>query len=313
MKNLFFLLFCLLFFSSVNAQNDSIKSLVKSTDSLNLEMWELTKYAKQNLDTDTDIAKFFYYWIGKNIKYDYDFLQKINQNYGPRFFQEYKEKQHASSVYINRKGVCGGYANLFKWFMQQTQIEVEYITGYIRDERNHYVELESDHSFTHAWNAIKLGDKWILVDTTWGTSYDPAQSEFYFNIRPELSINTHYPENSEWQLLDKPLTLEEFNKSKFVKPIWFFVGFSDVPQLKADNDYYYLVFRTNPEKDWTLDLLVSNDNSTFNTIENTLAIEQDGFTYIRFNKTNIPEKAFYKVNLQQFDYTMYFDVINFKT
>lgn len=313
MKNLFVIIFFLLFFSSVNSQNDSIKSLVKNTEVLNLEMWELTDYAKQNLESDADIARFFYYWIGTNIKYDYQFLNEIQQNYSHSSYKKYQIKQHASSVYVNRKGVCAGYANLFKWFMEQSQIKVEYITGYIRDERNHYIELDNDYNFLHAWNAIKLNDKWVLVDTTWGTSYDPAQSEFYFDIKPELAINTHYPENSEWQLLEKPLSPEEFNKSKFVKPIWFFVGFSDIPQLKADEKYYYLVFKTNSKKEWTIDLKISNDNLTFKPIENILSIEQDGFTYIRFDKTNIPQKAFYKVNLLQFDYPIYFDVINFKT
>ena len=104
--------------------------------------------------------------------------------------EEYLKKQDEYRVYEDRKGVCGGYANLFKWFMMEADIEVEYIIGHIRDERNHYVELSSD-KFTHAWNSIKLNGKWILIDTTWGSSYNISQSEFYFDIKPELSINTH--------------------------------------------------------------------------------------------------------------------------
>ena len=315
MKKRLLILLLLIFTNSISAQNDSIKSLVKQTDSLNLEMWEITNFAKKKLKKDTDRAKFFYYWIGNNITYDYEFLKKMNVSVSiTTINNEYLERQHAYSVYQNRKAVCGGYANLFKWFMEQIDIEVEYLTGHIRDERNHYVELDSDSNFSHAWNAIKLNGKWILVDTTWGTSYNVSQSEFYFDIKPELAINTHYPENSKWQLLKKPLSLEEFNNSKFVKLIWFFSGFTDIPKLKKDNNYYYLVYKTNSEnRNLSVKLMISEDNLNFETIENTVKIEQDGITYIKFEKSKIPEKAFYKVHLLENDYIIYLNVLSFKT
>ena len=54
------------------------------------------------------------------------------------------------------------------------------------------------------------------------------------NIKPEFSIITHYPENDKWQLLEKPLTLEEFNNSQFIKPIWFKIGFTEIPNFYAE-------------------------------------------------------------------------------
>ena len=117
-----------------------------------------------------------------------------------------------------------------------------FLTGFIRDDRNHYVELESDSDFSHAWNAIKLNGRWILIDTTWGTSLDENVSDFYFDMDPERAIITHYPKKSSWQLLKEPLSLKAFNESKFIKPIWFKVGYSDKPQLKHDSKYYYFIF-----------------------------------------------------------------------
>lgn len=300
--------------NNIYSQNDSIKFLVEKTKSLNLDMWELSEFAQRNLKKDVQLARFFYYWIGHNIKYDYAFLTKMENN--KNIHNEYLKKQDEYRVYEDRKGVCGGYANLFSWFMQDVDIEVEYITGHIRDERNHYVELHSDDSFRHAWNAIKINGKWILVDTTWGTSFDPVQSEFYFDIKPELAINTHFPKDSKWQLLKKPLSLEEFNKSKFVKLIWFFSGFSDIPKLKEDNVYYYLVYKTNfKDRALSAKLEISTDNINFKPIKNTVRIDQDEFTYIRFKKEQIPKKAFYKVNLhdEKFDSLFYPNVISFKT
>jgi transglutaminase/protease-like cytokinesis protein 3 len=203
---------------------------------------------------------------------------------------------------------------LYQWFLDWVDIETVIISGHIRDERNQYVELDIDDNYRHAWNAIKLNGNWRLIDTTWGTSNDDSQSEFYFDIKPQLLINTHYPENSKWQLLKKPLSLEEFNNSKFVKLTWFFSGFSDIPKLKKDNNYYYFMYKTNTRnKNLSVKLEISNDNLNFKPIKNTFVIDQDGITYVRFEKKGIPKKGFYKVNLHEFDYPFYLNIISFKT
>ena len=294
------------------SQNVDIKSLVKKTNELNLDMWDLTTYAEKHIKDKEQLARFFYYWIGSNIEYDIETYQKIVN--GTIDNKKFWESQEESVVYNTRKGVCAGYAKLYQWFLDWVDIETMVISGHIRDERNHYVELESDDIHRHAWNAIKLNEEWSLVDTTWGTSNEESQSEFYFDIKPELAINTHYPENSKWQLLEKPLSLEEFNNSKFVKLVWFFSGFTDIPKLKKDNNYYYFVYKTNNEnKNLSVKLTISEDNLNFEDIENTIKIEQDGITYIRFEKLKIPEKAFYKVHLLENDYIIYSNVLSFKT
>lgn len=280
-------------------------------------MWDLTEFAKKHLKEKEDLAKFFYYWTSTNIKYDHNSLKEKNE--GKISLKEYSNRQDEYEVYENRMGVCAGYSNLFKWFMDEVNIEAVKIRGHIRDERNHYVELSKDDSFRHAWNAIKLNEKWILVDTTWGTSENVSQSDFYFDMNPEWAIITHFPEDDKWQLLDQPLTLAEFNNSKFVKPIWFFVGFSDIPKLMADNDHYYFVFKNNPNNDWTVGLQFSADNYSFNPIPGIESIVQDGYTYFKFDKEQIPKTAFFKVKIAEFQMTdneyskiEYNDVINFK-
>jgi hypothetical protein len=312
MKNRLLIIFFIIFTNYVSSQNEEIKLLVDKTEKLDLDMWELSEFAEKKLKTEKEIALFFYYWIGKNIEYDFEFLRKMSVE--KNIHEVYLKKQDEYRVYEDRKGVCGGYANLFTWFMQEADIGVEYISGHIRNEMNHYVELNSDDNYRHAWNAIKLNGKWMLIDTTWGTSNDVNQSEFYFDIKPELAINTHYPKNSKWQLLKNPLSLEEFNNSKFVKLIWFFSGFTDIPKLKKDDKYYYFVYKTNSKnKNLSVKLNVSEDNLNFESIENTLKIEQDGITYIKFEKSKIPEKAFYKVDLFENEYIRYSNVLSFKT
>ena len=314
--------FCITFFililaNSVTSQSESIKLLVEKTNELNLDMWDLTTYAEENLKDKEELARFFYYWIGSNIQYDEETFSKVIS--GEISSERFWELQDESVVYENRKGVCAGYANLYKWFLDWADIETVVISGHIRDLRNHYVELESDDNFRHAWNAIKLNDKWLLVDTTWGTSNDKETSEYYFDIKPELSIITHYPTDNKWQLLKEPLTLEEFNKSQFIKPIWFKIGFTEVPKLMTDKEFYYFAFQDLPNNEWSVSLKMSVDNLNFEPISDIKVIDQDGITYFRFGKAQVPNTAYFKVKIVKFENdgdqlykTEHKDVINFR-
>lgn len=316
-KKFFTTFFLLIFVNYGFSQNEKIKSLVEKTNDLNLDIRGLTDYAKMHIKDKNELAKFFYYWIGSNIEYDNELFEKILAK--TITIQEFLEKQNEYDVYKNRKGVCAGYANLFKWFMNEIDIEAVVISGHIRDEINHYIELETDDDFRHAWNAIKLNDKWILVDTTWGTSEEKETSEFYFNIKPELLIITHYPEDIKWQLLKEPLSLEKFNNSPFVKPIWFMIGFTEVPKLMFDEDFYYFTFQNLPNNKWSVGLKLSIDNSNFEPINNIELIEQNGKTYYRFGKAQVPKTAYFKVKVVKFENdgdsiytTEHEDVINFR-
>ena len=297
-KTYFSIIFILTFISSGFSQNESIKLLVKKTIELDLDMWDLTIFAEKHIKEKEQLARFFYYWIGSNIEYDDELLKKNEA--GNLTNKEFWESQEEYKVYENRKGVCAGYANLFKWFMLEVDIEVIIISGHIRDQRNHYVELALDDDFRHAWNGIKINEKWMLVDSTWGMSNDLEVSDYYFNIDPKKFIITHFPENSKWQLLKKPLSLDDFNNSKFISPIWFKLGFTDIPKLKKDNENFYLVFTSNTNKNLTVNLLFSSDNRKFGLINNIKKIDQEGITYLKFSKNQTPEKAYFKINLLEF-------------
>lgn len=213
----------LLFSKFSLCQTAEVELLLNETKNTNLDMWDLAEFVSKKLKSKEKSANFFYHWIGRNISYDKDGLAKVKN--GIIDSDEFYSNQDEYNVYENRKAVCAGYANLYKWFMDELEIEAVIISGYIRDPRNHYIELNSDSSFRHGWNAIKLDNEWKLVDTTWGNSNDPEQSEYFYDINPKWLIITHYPEDSNWQLLEKPLTLEEFNNSKYKSQCGFILDF----------------------------------------------------------------------------------------
>jgi len=303
-------------FSSIYSfsQTNSIRDLAKEISTKNLKMSELVSFTNEKYTDSIDKAKFIYYWIGLNIKYDYVLLEKMSSSLNIK--NEYLYNRYPTQVFIKKMAVCYGYSKLFEWFMTKFGIESKIITGFIRDERNHYVELNLDSKFGHAWNAIKLNGKWRLVDTTWGTSLNADIADFYFDMNPQRAIITHYPEDKKWQLLEKPLSLKEFNESKFVNPIWYKVGYVDIPSLKQDSNYYYLVHQKNKDKKWKTKILYSVDNKTFHPLKSDRILQKDLIIH-RFYKSIIPKKTFFKINihisLSELDsYLIYSDVINFK-
>ncbi len=71
-------------------------------------------------------------------------------------------KANIYSIYgtlINREAVCEGYAKTFKYIMDKLNIPCIIACGVGQNSRG---ESES-----HAWNYVRLEDKWYAVDVTW--------------------------------------------------------------------------------------------------------------------------------------------------
>ncbi|NAY93453.1 hypothetical protein GTQ34_16195 [Muricauda sp. JGD-17] len=278
---------------------DSPKDLAIRTSGMDLSMVELSEYAKSHFSDDYDKAKFFYHWINQNIEYEYEVLERHKNGI---YTEEDNLYNTTPTIIFNRKkAVCQGYSELYKWFMESLDIETVIIDGYVRHFTNPYVEPESDAGFSHAWNAVKIGGEWLVVDTTWANQFVSNVPDYYFDIRPEKAIITHFPNDSDWQLLDKPLTLDEFNDSQYVDPLWFLTGFEDKPSLKEDENYYYFVYKQNPNRNWLVRLGFGTDSINYEPVPGIRVINQDGYTYYRFPKKQIPDNAAFKVDLNDFN------------
>jgi hypothetical protein len=78
----------------------------------------------------------------------------------------------------------------------------------------------------HAWNAVLIDNSWRFVECTWGAghldrsgTFQKEFSDFYFLTDPKHFISAHFPWESgnleycnTWQLLDHPITIEQFSK-----------------------------------------------------------------------------------------------------
>ena len=62
----------------------------------------------------------------------------------------------------------------------------------------------------HAWNIVEINGEHYHLDATWGPSW--------LFMEPEAFLKGgHFPKESEQQLLEKPMTLDEYKKLKNYK------------------------------------------------------------------------------------------------
>ena len=157
-----------------------------------------------------------FYWIAYNITYDT--VSYFSKNYAD---------QTAEGVFRNRKGVCAGYANLYKYLCDALQLPCEVVSGYAKGygfDTRKGVPTDTDH----AWNAVQIDDHWYLLDSTWGAGHLNNESNFvkeltpfYFLTRPSQMIYNHLPENDKWQLLKTPITMAQYLQMPKTKSTYF--------------------------------------------------------------------------------------------
>ena len=135
------------------------------------------------------------------------------------------DSQQWSDILISKKSVCEGYANLFKQICDLLKIPCEKVHGYARGL--YKTSLNEDTSPNHAWNIVKIQDEWYYIDCTWGSgalNQNKAQSGYntdWLFVKGDYFVYTHFPTDSNYQLTQKKISLEEFKKTPRLDPIFF--------------------------------------------------------------------------------------------
>lgn len=173
----------------------------------------LTKPAKN----ETDKARAIFRWMTDRIAFDVQGLVTMNPG-----------DVSPASVLKRRECVCEGYARLFTALCKEAGLDAILVAGL---GKTHATKPEQQSDMTpHAWNAVKLDRQWRLLDVTWaagginGGKFVKRFNPFFFLTEPERFVFTHLPTNPDWQLLDIPVTPEEFNRWGYVPPGLFQLG-----------------------------------------------------------------------------------------
>ena len=112
----------------------------------------------------------------------------------------------------------------------------------------------------HAWNAVKLDDRWYLIDTTWDAGGVDAEGfhkrygTSYFLTPPEVFLSKHYPDEDRWQLLPVARTPGEFLRMPPLRPQFFGYGLRLVSPDRAESDAraFVNVVIDNPRRVWMM-------------------------------------------------------------
>ncbi len=174
----------------------------------------LAAYLAAPARNDRGKARAIFRWVTANISYD-------DEETHPAL------DSRPEAVLERGTAVCAGYSDLFVSLASAAGLEAVEIAGWAKG----YGTGPGSHfggPKNHAWNAVRIDGAWRLIDCTWGAGsvddegvYRRRFEPFYFLTPPEELRYSHFPNQTQWQLLEPPLSLVEFEKLPFLRPAYF--------------------------------------------------------------------------------------------
>ncbi len=127
--------------------------------------------AEMDLTDQTDFEKIsrIYEYITKNVAYDYAAVADPDP-YDRSPFSAY-------GALIEKSAVCEGYAKLFYRLALEVGIDARYITG--------------DAGGPHAWNIVKLNDRYYNMDTTWDSINSKQGVAYSYFLKGDTNFGDH--------------------------------------------------------------------------------------------------------------------------
>lgn len=162
---------------------------------------DIAAYIKANFDSDSKKVRAIYTWVAANIRYNTDSIH-------PVIFEEDREQRVASTL-RRRKGVCENYASIFNEICLKSGLRSLIVEGYTRQNG-------SMDKTPHAWCTVFTDNNWQLYDPTWDEDiahrglFSGNINYDYFQASPEVFVQSHMPFDPMFQLLNYPITYNEF-------------------------------------------------------------------------------------------------------
>jgi transglutaminase/protease-like cytokinesis protein 3 len=213
-----------------------------------------------DFNTDQEKVRAVFTWLSLNIKYNlkefYNPSQKrIEFNYKDEAERLEKIKAIKDNIVkqtlSTRGAVCEGYAQTFSKVCTLLNIENEVIKGYVRNSSNDIGKIKDRAN--HAWNAVKLNNKWFYIDVTWAAgavtngNWQRNFNDYYFSIPKEKYFFTHFPEDSLWQQRVKRMSLDAYFKQPIYSSSFLKKGYKLIKpstgtiNLKANNSISFVI------------------------------------------------------------------------
>ncbi|XP_020499018.2 kyphoscoliosis peptidase [Labrus bergylta] len=160
-------------------------------------------------------------WLCHNIEYDVS-----------GYLGHSEKVSSPEEVIATGRGVCCGYSNLCTEMCREVGIDCQEVPGHSKGIGYRQGQSLKNVKSDHLWNAVLLGGQWFLLDACWGAgrvdmeheSFVKRFDDFYFLTDPEEFIDSHFPDEEKWQLVDAPITQEEFERRVFKTSTFFTMG-----------------------------------------------------------------------------------------
>ncbi|XP_029449815.1 kyphoscoliosis peptidase-like isoform X3 [Rhinatrema bivittatum] len=177
----------------------------------------------EKAQTDLEKVRAIWIWLCHNIRlygvtcvgrfgYDVDGLFGLSQ-----------KVHEPEEVLQTGRGVCSGYASLCRVMCREMGLTCHEVSGYSRCAGYRQGQSFQHKKSNHMWNAIELDGQCYLLDACWGAGtidlqkrlFIPRYDDFFFLTDPEDFIDTHWPDDPTWQLLQSTVSFEDFEQRVF--------------------------------------------------------------------------------------------------
>ncbi|KAK0065116.1 hillarin [Biomphalaria pfeifferi] len=212
-------------FSDVSVFQSIDEQVLKVAESEQLTYTDLVRQLTEDLMSDLEKARAIYRWICVKDLNVMEFDDGLNVDTPMGLLRGIKLGTETYHVLFMR--LCS-YAGLHCVEIKGHSKSVGYEPG---------MKI-SPTTFQNTWNAVLIDREWRLIQCNWGARHlvlskdkeDKKKGndhiryqydEHYFMTNPDEFIQEFWPQDPKWQLLESPITLEEFEALPFVRSIFF--------------------------------------------------------------------------------------------
>lgn len=287
-------------YASVDSKTDTYPSRFVGTDGL-------AALINKDFVKPEEKARAVFRWVTTHVAYDLVLEAKVGNSPVVFSYKTEKEKNEKERKFLDelaektiesKMAICHGYSALIEVLLMKCGLETKTILGTLKSSPEQIGELPGE--VNHAWNAVKINNKWQFIDATIAAGYISTRTdkfEFRFNdsyflMNPDLFFANHYPSDEKWLLTNK--TKSDFAAQPLFFGDYFLNGYKLITpvlgKVSGEQDTFTFHVSGVGEGD-TIQYVLSNENKfnytgqDDNTIQVTVSLKgmKDGYISIFVN------------------------------